>query len=289
MSTVILRLGALGAEYQDPLAAIDWDAADPLLPWLPPSRLSLAGNPAQTRLSQASLVRFSQVELARLCAAGLWLEGLFISRVASRGFLGLPAEDARLMLQEVREEAGHSLMFLEMIARAGLTDVALLGPTGLLSWAAHRLHPGQPEFWAMVFIGETVTDTFAVGALKTSAREDAPICPVARQILAFHHREEARHIAAARVLLEGGVARMNPARRRFFAWTIRFLLERFLQATLYPTPASLDAAGLDDPRALAAAARTCPNRRRLALACAAPALDFLARSALGPGPEPRDA
>ena len=197
MSTVIRRLGALGANYQDPLAAIDWSAADPALPWLPPSRLSLAGNPAQARLSHATLVRFSQVELARLCAAGLWLEGLFISRVAARGFLEYRAEEARLMLQEVREESGHSLMFLEMIERAGLTDVALLGPTALLSWVAHRLRPGQPEFWAMVFIGETVTDTFATGALKAAAREGAPICPVARQVLSFHHREEARHIAAA--------------------------------------------------------------------------------------------
>ena len=280
MSTVIRRLGALGADYQDPLAVIDWNAADPALPWLPPSRLSLAGNPAQARLSHEALVRFSQVELARLCAAGLWLEGLFISRVAARGFLGYRAEEARVMLQEVREESGHSLMFLEMIERAGLTDVALLSPTALLSWVAHRLRPEQPEFWAMVFIGETVTDTFAMGALKAAAREGVPICPVARQVLAFHHREEARHIAAARVLLEGGVARMNPARRRLFAWTVRFLLGRFLGATLYPTPASLDAAGLDGPQALAAAARVCPRRRRLAQACAAPALEFLAQSAL---------
>ena len=188
--------------------------------------------------------------------------------------------------QEVREESGHSLMFLEMIERAGLSDVALLGPTALLSWVAHRLRPEHPEFWAMVFIGETVTDTFAMGALKASARESAPICPVARQVLAFHHREEARHIAAARVLLEGGVARMTPARRRLFAWTVRFLLGRFLRATLYPTPASLDAAGLDEPQALAATARACPRRRRLAQACAAPALEFLARCALATGPAP---
>ena len=280
MSTVIRQLGTLGADYQDPLAVIDWNAADPALPWLPPSRLSRAGNHAQARLSHATLVRFSQAELARLCAAGLWLEGLFISRVASRGFLDYRAEEARVMLQEVREESGHSLMFLEMIERAGLTDVALLGPTALLSWVAHRLRPEQPEFWAMVFIGETVTDTFARGALKASAREGTPICPVARQVLAFHHREEARHIAAARVLLEGGVARMNPARRQLFAWTVRFLLGHFLRATLYPTAASLDAAGLDEPRSLAAAARACPRRRRLARACAAPALEFLARSAL---------
>jgi hypothetical protein len=51
-------------------------------------------------------------------------------------------------------------------------------------------------------------------------------------------------------------------------------------ATLYPTEASLAAAGLAEPRAVARAARACPERRRLARDCAAPALTLLARGAL---------
>ena len=277
MSAVLDRIGALGGRYADPLTAIDWPAADPALPWLPLRMLSRAGlGPA---LAPDLLVRFSRVEFARLCAAGLWLEGLLISRVTSRGFPAHRPVEARVMLQEVREESGHGLMFLEMIERAGLSGVALLGPKGLLSAVAHRLSPSGAAFWAMVFVGETVTDQYALRALHlANGNDDAAdtrLCPVARQVLALHHRDEARHIAAARALIEDRVKRMGPAARRAFAVTLIFLLRRFLLATLYPTPASLAALGIADPQAAARAARACPERRALAESCAAPALDFL--------------
>ena len=189
---------------------------------------------------------------------------------------GNPTE-ARVMLQEVREESGHGLMFLEMIDRAGLAGVKLLGPTRLLSQVAYRLRPDDAEFWAMVFVGETVTDQFALKAL--AAPEDA-ICPVARRVLVLHHRDEARHIAAARALLEGRIRRMNAPRRRLFAWALRFLMRRFLAATLYPTPTSLALLGVDDPKGVARAVRRCPRRRSVAEACARPALSLLADYAL---------
>ena len=278
MSAALDRLG--GAPYRDPVAAIDWSAADTALPWLPPSMLSLAGLGVQAEMSADTVVRFSRVEFARLCAAGLWLEGLLISRVTRGGFLAVPTDEARVMLAEVREESGHSLLFLEMIDRAGLSGVPLLGSTGLLSALAHRLDAGDAEFWAMVYVGESVTDTFAVRALRQAREAGASICPVARQVLSLHHRDEARHIAAAREFLEARVAAMTPLRRRLFSATLRFLLARFLRATLYPTAASLGALGLGQPERAARAARTCPERRRLARACAAPALKLIAHSVL---------
>jgi hypothetical protein len=280
MSGALQQLGALGARYRDPVAAIEWSAADASLPSLPPHLLSLAGVKAQAEMPREVLLRFSQIELARLCAAGLWLEGLLIHRVSSGGFLSTQPAEARVMLQEVREEAGHGLMFLEMIERAGLSGVPLLGSRGLLTWIANRLHPSQAEFWAMVYIGETVTDCLAVRALKDSANDENAICPVARQVLLLHHNDEARHIAAARVLLEARLAAMSPLRRLAFPRIVQLLLRHFLRATLYPTAASLRALGLPDPEGTARAALRCPERRRLATACARPALDVLARSDL---------
>lgn len=277
MSDTLRRIAARGADYSDPLAAIEWDAADPTRPWLPATLLSLSGLEFQAAMPAEMLVRFSRIEFARLCAAGLWLEGLLISRVTGRGFPAERPAEARVMLQEVREESGHGLMFLEMIDRAGLAGVPLLGRTRLLSAIAHRLGPDDAEFWAMVFVGETVTDQFALKAM--AAPEDA-ICPVARRVLTLHHRDEARHIAAARALLEGRLRKMSEARRRLFATAMRFLLKRFLGATLYPTPASLAALGLDDPGGAARAARRCPARQALAAACARPALNLLAEHAL---------
>lgn len=279
MSKTLHHLAELGADYRDPMTAIDWAAADESLPWLPAAVLSLAGLPQQAAMDQASLNRFSRIEFARLCAAGLWLEGLLISRVMRDGCLTtLPAE-ARVMLQEVREEAGHSLMFVEMIDRAGLGGVPLLGDIGLLSWVAHRLHPESAEFWAMVYIGESVTDTFALKALRA---ENASICPLAREVLQFHHKDEARHIAAARALLKRRIGAMSAPRRWLFRATLKFLLKRFLRATLYPTEASLRAMGIPDPAGVARAAAASTERHSFALDCARSAMQFIERTVILP-------
>ena len=138
MSNVLHRLGALGAlgaRYRDPIADIDWDAGEPHLPWLPRSLVNFPAPMRSDPPCDEIATRLSQVEFARLCAAGLWLEGLLISRVTARGFPAADPDEARVMLQEVREESGHGLMFLEMIERTGLSGVHLLGPTRLLTWS----------------------------------------------------------------------------------------------------------------------------------------------------------
>ncbi len=284
MTAALQRLGAHFQTYRDPIAAIDWQAADPSLPWLPPELLSLAGLKEQSAMSRDQLVRLSQVEFARLSAAGLWLEGLLISRVTSQDFPVNQVEEARVMLREVREECGHSLVFLEMISRAGLSGTPLLGSKRLLNRIAHHLPPTSPEFWALVFIGESVTDSFAIKALKLSRTPGNEICPLARQVLSFHHRDEARHIAAARTLLEARIEAMSWARKRVFHLALKHLLPQFLSATLYPTVASLTALGLAAPRRTVRAALASPRRRRVVEACAAPALEVLARYGLNPCP-----
>jgi hypothetical protein len=279
MSTTLQHLAELGSEYCDPMTVIDWTAAHPSRPWLPPEVLSLAGLPRQAAMDQTLLNRFSQVEFARLCAAGLWLEGLLISRVMKDGCLTTLPTEARVMLHEIREEAGHSLMFVEMIDRAGLGGVPLLGDTRLLTWVAHRLHPASAEFWAMVYIGESVTDSFALKALRA---DGADICPLARQVLQFHHRDEARHMAAARALLKARIDSMPAYRRWLFRVTLKFLLRRFLAATLYPTEASLRAMGIPDPAGAAQAASRSPERRAFAEDCAAAAMRFVERTVILP-------
>ncbi|MBI3453001.1 MAG: diiron oxygenase [Rhodospirillales bacterium] len=184
------------------------------------------------------------------------------------------------MLQEVREEAGHGLMFLDAIERAGLGGIDLLGPTRFLTWTALRLRPDGAAFWAMTFVGEAVTDALATRAL----RQGEAICPVARQILWLHHRDEARHIAAARRFLAERLPAMGPAARAALPLVVRGLMRLFLNATLYPTPASLATLGLPDSARAAAAARACPQRRAFVAACVRPALSTLADLGLTPTP-----
>ncbi len=274
------RLSTYGADYRDPIAEIDWTLADPTQPWLPPSLLSLAGLDAQANMTKQTMIRFSQIEFARLCAAGLWLEGLMISRVTSQGFPATDIDEARVMLQEVREESGHGLLFLEMINRAGLSGVQLLGRKRLLTWISHKLSPRSPEFWALVFIGESITDTFAVKALQLSQKPGEAICPIAHQVLSLHHRDEARHIAAARAFLETRAKTMTSLRKQLFDRALKLLLPQFLSATLYPTAASLTVLGMTDPELTVRAAKACPQRWQIVEACTAPALETLARVGL---------
>jgi hypothetical protein len=278
MKATLEKLHAHGARYRDPFVELDFSAADPALPWLPEELLSLATVPEHAGLTVAERLRLSRIDFARLCAAGLWLEGLLVSRATARGFVGACSDEARIVLQEVREEAGHGLMFLEMIDRAGLGGVRLLGPTSLLTWIARRLDAEDAEFWAMVYIGESVTNAFVARALRPPGAQR--ICPLARQVMALHHREEARHIAAARGLLEARIARMGALRRRAFAVLVNMLMRRFLEATLYPTTASLETLGIGNAHAAARAVRACPRRQKLARACAAPALAFMQRAGL---------
>jgi acetoin utilization protein AcuC len=272
MTTRLQQLADLGRHYSDPMVAIDWQQEDSGKPWLPPVLLSVSGLDVQRTMTPEQVRRLSQVEFARLCAAGLWVEGLLMHRLTAVPAANLPARDARLLLQEVREEAGHGLMFLEMIERAGLNGVGLLGDTRLLSWVARRLDPESPEFWAMVYLGEAITDSFALRALKLGGDE---ICPLARDVLQFHHRDEARHMAAAKAFLKSRCSALSAYRKRRLRLMLRHLLPRFLKATLYPTPASLSVLGLPEPRAILRAALACPHRRQMANACAAPAVQTI--------------
>ena len=269
MTSNLQQLADLGRRYADPMTAIEWQREESGKPWLPPALLSLSGLSVQRDMTPAQVRRLSQIEFARLCAAGLWVEGLLMHRLTAAPTVRLPAGEARLLLQEVREEAGHGLMFLEMIERAGLSGVGLLGDTRLLTWVAQRLDPDSPEFWAMVYLGEAITDSFAVKALKLGGGE---ICPLARDVLQFHHRDEARHMAAARAFLKPRCAGLSAYRRQRLKLMLRHLLPRFLTATLYPTPASLAVLGLPRPEAVLREALACPQRREVAEACAAPAV-----------------
>ena len=282
MNAALDRIAKHGRYYNDPIIAIDWQVADAERPWLPKGLL--LGPNAEAAMEDDQFVALSRAEYTRLCAAGLWLEGLLINRVTGSGLIGLETEEARVMLQEIREETGHSLMFLEMIDRAGHDDRPRLAGTSLLNTIAKRLRIETAEFWAMVFIGETVTDTFAMKALKLSKPADDPICPLAEQVLALHHREEARHIAAARQFLAARISRMSRHRRWIFARSLRWLLNLFLEATMYPSLESLRRAGITDADNLVQRLRLNPWRQEVAAACAAPAVSLLTREGLMSAP-----
>jgi len=83
-------------------------------------------------------------------------------------------------------------------------------------------------------------------------------------------------------LLKTRIRTMSAPRRWLFRATLRFLLKRFLRATLYPTAASLSALGIPNPAGAARAAARSPERQAFAEDCAQSAMRFIERTVMLP-------
>jgi DNA-binding Lrp family transcriptional regulator len=270
MTVALERLLAQGEVYVDPMSVVVWEQADPDRPWFPAHMVSVPGLPHETML------KLSRLDLARLALTSVWLKGLTAAKVAEQGLLTSPATDTRLVLQELREEAGHALMFLRIAEMAGLSEEAVAGQTRRIEKLTRRLHADGPALWAWAYLGEAVTDALVTRAL----REGDDLCPVARQVMQLHHREQTRRMASCKAILVERLKRAGWLRRQGVAMLLPVLLRRYLQAMLFPRAASLAAVGVNDPHATARAVLNDNARRALASSCAAAAVTTLRRAGL---------
>lgn len=283
------RLSASSADYRDPVAQVAWDTLDTGRPWMPAEMVSLYGLPEWERLSAEQRRRLGQCELVAFLGLGLWLEALFMQRTAARASRGPERDlaDYTYQLHELREEAGHSLMFLELIRRSGIPPVATRRPRMATAFA--RVAPfDSAGFWATILIGEAVPDQ-----VNRLLSRDEELPEAVRQVMALHMREEARHIAYARSRVSERLAGLSRLRRRALGVLVRQVFRQFIGQCFYPPAEVYARAGLDRPRALARRARENPHRAAVVRRCAGPTVDFLAEHGLAldplPGPAPRPA
>jgi hypothetical protein len=201
----------------------------------------------------------SQYEFLNVIHCGLWLEGIFLRRMAHRVRPGMPRAEHEYLLHELREEAGHSLMFLRAIEAGGLAI-----PEG--SWraprAAHALARVAPVsgglFWLAMLIGEDVPDKF-----NRYLRSHADgVNPAVRQICTLHVFDEARHISLAGHNLESALAVAGAARRRLLSVAARLLLRQLARVFYFPPANFYELAGLTPGLRWRAAALRNPARRR---------------------------
>jgi hypothetical protein len=270
---LIQRLSRHSANYRDPLEEIPWDELDPDRPWLPESLISLYGTAEYAALSAEEKIRLSQVEFVSFCELGLWLEALFIQRLGSHSLAHLYGDTSsyHYQLHELREEVGHSLMFLELQQRAQLPFLTppKLRPR-LATWFARIAPEGSAAFWATILIGENVPDQMNRFILR-----DKTLPAAVLGITQLHSREEARHMAFARVTVQRRSRRLTLVQRRLLSPLMREVMRQFLYTTFFPVPAVYAAAGLDAPQRLARLARQNPHRIRLMNECAEPSREFL--------------
>jgi hypothetical protein len=266
------------AQYLDPLAQIDWQGVDRACWWLPPQALSLAGVPEFEALPLEQRRRLSHYEYAHLLEAGLWLEALFMERLARLAYRTDAPERRARFLRELREEAGHSLMFLELMQRSGIAlPVARHGGGRLVDAVGRWALPSRSAlFWAMVVMGEELPDR--LNHRLQQATEEITLSAVVYRVARIHSRDEAKHAAYARTHCEEATRRLHDWQRALLAPLVSRILDAFARYIYFPPRAVYRCAGLVPPQSWRARALGNPVRLAQAGAMLRPTLEFLRRA-----------
>jgi len=210
-SALASLLNESSAPYRDPLVRLNWTAstgrvvaaaAGPV-----PARRRRIRAPASTAAAPGV-----QHEFAWRAEVGLWLESCSSSAGGRGDVTGDPALRCRF-LHEIREQAGHSLMFMELFGRSG---IRIPRPARLRPPLAHRdvappAHPAAPCSGPRWVIGEEFPDKLS--RMVREGAGDATPSPLVHQVATIHTIAEARHIAHARAMCEE-TSRGLPAWRR---------------------------------------------------------------------------
>ena len=263
--------------YEDPLERIDWRDVDRECWWLPPQLLSLSGVAQFEQLPVRTRQRLSHLEYVHLLEAGLWLESQFMARLARLAHRCPDVASSARFLHEVREEAGHSLMFVELLQRSGygvsrrralgMRAVDLLG--GLVS-------SRSALFWAMVVIGEELPDQ--LNRRLRRGVEEATLSTVVYRMADIHTRDEAMHCALAREQCRQSAARCPAWQRALLAPALSVAIDLYASYVYFPSVATYERAGLAPARLWHARARANVDRRQQVARMLRPTLEFLNRS-----------
>jgi len=267
------QLAANSDPYRDPLAAIDWARLDPDACWLPPQAVSLHGLTEYEALSESVRIRLSQYEFLAVAQAGIALERIFLECTTRRLRRARMTQEYAYLLHEIREESGHSLMFLRLIAQSGLPAPDWAGSLPRSAQIASRLLFLEPVYWFATFMAEDVPDKLNRFVRR---QEQASMCPVVRQIVTAHLVDEARHIAYARRRLEAVFRDRHGWTRALLTPVFDAIFNRFVAAYFWPRPQIYALAGLGDGATWHALARRNPHRREFVARLLAPTLRLFA-------------
>jgi hypothetical protein len=267
------QLSRNSTPYVDPLARVNWEALNLKAFWLPEEALSLYGIEGYHELPLEQRQSLSHYEFISFIEGALWLESLFMERISrSVGHMDMDLPKAAYRLHELREEAGHSLMFLELMRRSGLPMPRTRFRRFNLANLMGRHAPYESAaFWIAVLIGEEIPDRMNRLIRKHRDR----ICPTIYDVITVHVIDEARHIAHARQTLGGTVDRLSPLQRTLFRPVMNAVFRQFVRAFYYPAPRVYELAGLSDGRRWARLARNNPHRTRFVDECVSSALRVL--------------
>ncbi|MDH5301325.1 MAG: diiron oxygenase [Gammaproteobacteria bacterium] len=272
-SQLIDQLSRNSSPYHDPLLRVRWEQLNQNSFWLPEPAISLYGCPEYDKLSLEQRKTLSQFEFLNFIEAGIWLESLFMERIArSLGKQARNLAEVTYHLHEMREEAGHSLMFVELLRRSG----PLLPNTRFhrfdISNVLARIAPFESViFWTAVLIGEEVPDRMNRFVRK---HQDA-VNPAIFDIVSVHIIDEARHIAHAKDSIAQALSNASPLKRRLLSAIINRMIREFVRAFYLPGAHIYEMAGLAPGTAWAQRARNNLHRSSFIHQCTEPTLRTL--------------
>ncbi len=271
-SNLAEQLSRSSTPYRDPVADIPWGALNQNSYWLPPEAISLHGVPAFMALPESQRQRLSQYEFLNFIEGGIWLEGIFMERIARSTRNTDDRQALKYRVHELREEAGHTLMFLELMERSGLRAPRTRYARLLLTDLFGRYAPLESlAFWIAMVVGEEVPDRLN-RHIRSHSEE---VSPTIAAMCKLHMVDEARHIAYARSELEKRIGGLRGWQRAVLTPVMRKLIEQFVSVFYYPTPAVYTFAGLSSSENWAALARSNPHRTAFVRRTLDPTLQLL--------------
>lgn len=261
------------ATYVDPVPTIDWDAVDHACWWVPPGALSLATVPAFEAQPLAVRRRVSHLEYLHLVETGLVLEAFFVERLAWLAGRTANPQARSAYLREIREESGHSLMFVELLRRSEGEVARPRAGVRFVRALARRLAPDSALFWAMTMIGEELPARLT--CTVEAGPEEVTMSRVVVSMARVHGADEAGHAAFARERCAEAAARLPAWRRTAQSAVLAAWLAAFERYLFYPQPDLYARAGLAPGAHWRACALANPARRALAARLIAPSVAFL--------------
>lgn len=271
--SLVKQLSANSSTYHDPLAQLDWAALSVDDYWLPPSALSLHGIAEFEQLPEDKRKRLSQYEFLSFVQSGLWLEGIFLERLARQlHSVGDPTLQA-YYLHEIREEAGHGLMFLQLMEQSKIFIPPSLRHFPRFAHLMGRFAPMDGAmFWLAVVIGEEIPDKLN---RQVRLAENTMINPLVRQLCSLHLMDEARHIAHARSTLANSLKHCGQLKKTALSFIASILLQQFTRSFYLPEEGIYELAGLAPGKKWRELARQNPVRQDFVRSCVEPTLNLL--------------
>ena len=262
--------------YEDPLARIDWNGVDRDCWWLPPKALSLAEVAEFETLPVETRRRLSHYEYAHLLQIGIWLEAQFVERLARLVRRTRDLERCSRYLMEIREEAGHSLMFLELARRSGVTLPQRRRAGLRLAEALGRgVASGSALFWAIVVIGEELP--YRLTRRLERGVDEVMLSAVVYHMARLHGRDEASHAGYARLRCEEETARLPGWRLALLSPALWRMLKAFSTYLYFPPDAVYRCAGLPAGTRWRSLALRNTTRRQQVRTMLRPSIEFLRR------------